>query len=170
MSNKEFVHLRAWHVNDLENVFQMRNDIPLQRLLMARAVPETRDNVLSWLKKKSKDKDSVFLLIALDSDDSAIGYVQANRIDLENGKADFGICIAQNAQGKGFGLQSCELFHEHLKSEFGIKKLILKVLSNNSRAISLYRRIGYCDIEIIKNHHFESGKYYDVLVMEFLLT
>jgi len=164
------IQLRPWRTADLDAVAELRNDLSLQRLLMARAQPESHDEVLEWLGRKSRQTDVEFLLIAKTEDDRVVGYIQATALDHRSGTADLGICLMPEAQGQGFGRQACLMFHMHLARKFGLRKLVLRVLADNARAIALYRQLGYRDVGTLLSHHRGTAMYHDVLIMEIFLT
>ena len=45
-----------------------------------------------------------------------------------------------------------------------MKKIYLNVFSDNTRAIHTYKKIGFIEEGILKNHNYINGVYKDVLV------
>ena len=68
--------------------------------------------------------------------------VAYGHLDPENEKMWLGICVAEYEMGKGYGNEMMKLLVLHAK-QLGIKELFLKVDSDNTRAISMYRKFFF---------------------------
>jgi diamine N-acetyltransferase len=76
-----------------------------------------------------------------------IGFIQYRELyDLGNYLIDK-IMISDEFQGKGLGKKAMELMIEKLKSESKYKKICLCVDLKNEIALSLYRKLGFRQIE-----------------------
>jgi RimJ/RimL family protein N-acetyltransferase len=162
--------LRRWREDDVAAMHALRNDLPMQRMLMARAKPATVDEVRAWLSGKEAAADTVFFVIARADDDAAIGYLQAAELDTDHGTAELGICLAPSARGAGIGHVACRLLEDHLRDRYGLRKLTLQVLADNTAAIALYRRLGYREVGRLLQHHRVGDAYADVVLMERFLA
>lgn len=162
------VMLREWRESDLERLAALRNDIDLQRLLMAQARPNSVERVRQWLTDRSARDDMVFFVIA-DDRDEAVGYIQVAGIDRVHGHGDLGICLSQPAQGHGVAAEACRLLEQYLTETLALHKLTLKVLAANSRAVAFYRKHGYREVGVLRRHFRDGDSYHDVLLMERLL-
>lgn len=165
----EKVMLRAWSASDLPALQLMRNDLRLQRQLMAQPKGNSLDQVKDWLNARAKSADGVFFIIACKSSDQVVGYVQIVELDFLNGLGKLGICIAPDSQGKGYGGEAITLLEGYLRDIFRIRKLILEVLAGNKIAISLYAKLGYEKAGCLREHFYNDGNYDDVVIMEKLL-
>lgn len=162
------VILREWRESDVERLAALRNDIDLQRLLMAQPRPNPLARVRQWLSERSSSENMVFFVVA-DASDDAVGYIQVAALDRFHGHGDLGICLSPAAQGHGIATEACRLLDEYLVETFDLYKLTLSVLADNSRAIAFYRRHGYREIGVMKGHFREGNGRRDVLLMERLL-
>lgn len=153
---------------DLDALFALRNDVPLQLLLAAHPRPNSMDQVRGWLKKHRDDQKARFFVIA-NARDAACGYLQLTQLNMLDGHGQLGICIAPSAQGKGHAADAVTLLEGYARDELGLRKIILKVLTSNLRALAFYRRIGYSDVGLHRDHFRWNGAYYDMLAMEKLL-
>lgn len=160
------VVLREWRESDLEALAALRNDVGLQSLLMARAKPNSVDRVRAWLVARSARSDMLFFVIADAAEDAAIGYLQVAEIDSFNGHGDLGICLSPATHGRDLAREAYALLESYLQETLGLRKLTLKVLTGNARAIAFYRKCGYREVGVLQQH-FRSGDHYDdVLIME----
>jgi RimJ/RimL family protein N-acetyltransferase len=169
MVNGEKVVLRAWSPSDLPNLQLMRNDLRLQRQLMAQPRGNSLDQVKDWLHARTKLADGLFLIIACKSSDQVVGYVQVVGIDFLNGLGTLGICIAPASQGKGYGSEAITLLECYLRDVFRLRKLMLEVLAENDIAISLYVKHGYREVGRLQKHFYTGEEYGDVVIMEKLI-
>lgn len=169
MLRGENVVLREWRETDLDGLASLRNDIELQRLLMTQARPNPNERVRQWLADRSSRDDMLFFVIA-GHDDSVLGYVQVASIDRFQGHGELGICLSRAAQGRGVAGEASALLEDYLRTTLALRKLTLKVLVDNTRAIGFYRKHGYRDVGVLRQHFREGNHdYHDVLVMERLL-
>lgn len=166
MLQGESVVLREWREPDLEALAALRNDIDLQTLLMAQARPNSIDRVRAWLTERSSREDMVFFVVSTREDDAVVGYLQVAGIDRFHGHGDLGICLSPSAQGHGLAREACDLLESYLRRTFALRKLTLKVLADNSRAILFYRKYGYRDVGTLQRHFRAADQYHDVLIME----
>jgi diamine N-acetyltransferase len=159
------VRLRGWRESDVPALLEMRNDVPLQALLLARARGSDAARVREWITARNSG-NSVVLVVADAADDRAIGYVQAQDIDREDGRADVGICLSPAAQGRGLGTEALRGFMRHLAETEGIGKVTLRVRSDNGRAIRCYRALGFRECGTMRSHSRFDGRWLDVTLME----
>ncbi len=108
----------------------------------------------------------MFFVVARREDDTALGFVQVLGLDLVSGVGELGICLAPEAQGRGIGAEAMGLLESYLAGVFRLRKLTLKVLAGNDRAVRFYRRLGFEGVGTHRAHHYQGGRYHDVAVME----
>ena len=92
-------------------------------------------------------------------------FVSLTHINWINRNCNFGIIIDQNFQGKGFGKETTKLILDYSFQKLNMRKVSLNVLSENTRAINLYKKLGFKEEGILKEHFYWDGKYHDVVVM-----
>jgi diamine N-acetyltransferase len=163
------VVLRAWREDDIAVLMRLRNDVALQTQLMSQPRPNSRVRVSQWLKDWSKRTDGVFFVVAAADDDHALGYVQLANIDVMHGRGDLGICLDPAVHGHGVANQTMELLQSYVMQVFGLRKILLQVLSRNLRAIAFYVKQGFERVGVLREHAFLQGSHVDVLLMEKLL-
>lgn len=158
--------LRPWKDSDLPVLMGLRNDLALQAQLMTQPRPNSSSRVVKWLQEKSEKPDGVFFIVASTQGDGPLGYVQIHGIDLQSRHCHMGICLAREAQGKGYGHQVLTLIEQYMRSVFGMRKIMLEVLLSNAPAIKLYERYGFDRVGVMKSHFQADGVFADVLIME----
>ncbi|HEX2543238.1 MAG TPA: GNAT family protein [Ramlibacter sp.] len=161
--------LRPWRDADVPALQQWRNDVALQAQLLARARGSDEGAVRRWLAERSAGPKSLLLVIADVTSDAPLGYLQIVDIDAEDRRGELGICLAPQAQGRGLGTAAVRLALEHARSEAGLRKINLRVRSDNARAIRCYERLGFVRCGVWREHVFIEGGWRDVVLMEIFL-
>jgi ribosomal protein S18 acetylase RimI-like enzyme len=115
-------------------------------------------------------KDTVsprnLFLVAV-ADNRIVGFSRCEGTYLKrfSHKVEFGVCVLKDFWGYGIGKNLLNRSIAWADSN-GIKKMTLNVLETNSRAIELYKRVGFEIEGILKNDKILSdGKYYNTIVM-----
>ena len=168
MSGAARVRIRDWRDEDLPALMAMRNDIALQESLLARARGSDAARVRHWLESRN-GPGSMVKVVADAGNDGAIGYVQAVDMDLDDRRADLGICLAPAHQGRGLGSESMRAFMDLLRTSLGIGKVTLRVRADNARAIGCYRGLGFRECGRLRAHAWFGERWIDVVLMEAFL-
>ncbi len=158
--------LREVRESDLPVLSGIRNDTDLQLALMATPRPNTIERVREWLQRRAGDPNGAFFVVAVADPDAVAGFVQLTGIDLLHRYADFGICIVSEHQGNGVADETLTLLERYARNVLGLRKLVLKVLASNVRAVSFYERSGFHRVGVLIDHHLQNGSFHDVLIME----
>jgi RimJ/RimL family protein N-acetyltransferase len=164
------IQLRAWCNEDLSFLASLRNDLSAQGMLLARARGNSLDQVRDWVDKRSRQVDAVFLIISLNNDGRACGFIQATEIDLINSNAALGICLSSEIRGRGIGGLSINLLADYLRDQWRMRKLTVKVRSDNETAIRCYERAGFVRCGLLTEHAFIDARWRDIVLMECFLA
>ena len=160
--------LRAFEERDLELLCALRNNVELQFQLASRPRPNSIERVREWVQRHLSDSNALFYVVS-NSNGVACGFIQLTEIDLINGTARLGICIAPSRQRQGHAGRALRLLEGRARAVFPLRKIMLTVLTSNVKAIELYRRAAFDEVGIHRQHYYAENRYHDVLVMEKLL-
>lgn len=94
------------------------------------------DSHLKWLKKKIKDRKSLFYLVC-DKNKKKIGYI---RLDFNLFYYRVTIAIIKKKTGQNFGHQTLKKVEKKLKPN---SLLFAEVLNSNYRSCKLFKKSGY---------------------------
>ena len=83
--------------------------------------------------------------------------------------ADLSIYVRRDLRGMGLGSLLLK-FIEQQAAELGYYKIVLSVFGGNQAALHAYRRAGYRDVGVFRNHGYYKGKLVDIIFMERLLV
>ncbi|CAN5672582.1 N/A [soil metagenome] len=160
--------LREPREADLAVLGRLRNDLSLQRRLLARGRPNGEDRVREWVQRVSNAADSAFFVVA-DLQDDPLGFVQLTAMDLVDGHAHLGIALVEEGRGRGHGAEAVQLVASYGRSVFGLRKVVLEVASTNGSAIALYEQLGFRQVGVLEAHVRADDGHLDVVIMELLL-
>ena len=158
--------LRPVEAADLPFLHALRNDVTTQMMLMTQPRPNSLRRVRDWLKHYAATPAAILLIIAAARGGRPLGFIQLAAIDPLHGTADLGICLAATARGRGHGAEALHLVADYAVAVFNLRKILLRVLAENTRAIALYRDTGFREIGVLHRHFYQAGTFKDVVLME----
>lgn len=114
----------------------------LRELIDDHRVPTIEDQ-MNWFARVQKPDRRFFSLLAL-PDHHLIGNAGFVDIDQERSEATLRITIGSpDARGKGYGSEAVQLLVRYAFEQAGWKRLLLKVLATNARAVRTYEKAGF---------------------------
>lgn len=165
----ERIRLRPVYSGDLP-IMRPWFDDPATMAYWARPRPfVTEQEFVADLSGRFARFDRAGYFMILSPDDTPIGRIDYEDLDVRNASASIGIVIGDpNARGKGFGPDAIVTLLSHLFWDRNLHRIELTVLAWNERAIRAYRRIGFVDEGVHRDHRFVDGAYVDELQMSML--
>lgn len=163
------LRLRVWHESDLSRLTELRNDVALQAQLLARARGSNTVQVREWLQRRSAGPDGRLWIVADRTSDAVLGYVQITDLEPLDRRAELGICLAPEAQGRGLGRETLAALLPHLRDALGLRKLCLRVRADNAAALRCYAGLGFETCGRLRQHVFIDGAWQDLVLMEIFL-
>jgi len=82
---------------------------------------------------------------------------------------EFGVSVLKDYWGKGVGEKLIRYLISWSRSSGVIRKINLRVRTDNARGISLYKKLGFTEEGIVKRDFLIGGKFYDSLLMGLLI-
>ncbi len=159
------IRLSPPEAEDLFALQSLRNDLSLQRQLLALPKPNNMDAVREWIGRFNGSSNAILFSIRRLDNDLCIGFVQVTQIDTLHGTGWLGVAIDPEYQGKGFGGEALKLIERYMHEFFNLRKLLLEVDSKNP-AKHLYTRMGYSVIGTMRSHFYHGDRYHDIDIME----
>ena len=160
------VYLRKLSLDDAsEEYCRWLNDPEVNKYLETREA--TIEDLKAYIKMKRESKDTLFMGIFLKENDKHIGNLKLEPIDFEEKKATFSILLGdKNEWGKGIGSEATELIVRYAFNELGLNKVDLGVISENTKAIRSYEKVGFKIIGRVPKCLDHDGIKYDKIIME----
>ena len=153
--------LRPEVEDDLEMLWEMYSSLSVESLRFMPS-PFTRELVEGWIE--NLDYERVPPIVALTEGPPrrivASATLAFNPSDAFRHKAEFGIAVQDDFQGKGLGTTLARHMIEIARSK-GIVKITLLVVTVNRKAVDLYRRQGFRIEGSLEREHFNyvTGEY-----------
>ena len=144
MLEGKLVILRQITADDTDHIVNWRNNPAVRQNFIYRE-PFTREMHEKWLAEKVSTGEVLQYVIEEKKTGIPVGSVYLRDIDLENGKAEFGIFIGEDiARGKGLGTEATKIFVDYAKT-LGLNELFLRLILGNTAAHECYLKAGFED-------------------------
>lgn len=104
------------------------------------------------------------------NDNTPIGVAFLNHIHPVYRTGEFGITLGHpEYRGKGYGKDMLKTLLKYGFEELNLNRIWCEVYSNNE-SVHMYRKIGFKDEGILRQHVFKNGKYLDSYILGMLKT
>lgn len=160
---EDFPEIRAW-VNDPE-VAQYLSDI------FAAAQSETVTQKFFDRVTGSPEPNAFWFVISDTKTEKYLGQIDLVDINWINRRGTLGIVIPNPAnRGRGIGREALSLLAHYAFSRLNLHKIELRVFDYNTRAIEMYKRVGFKEEGRLREHIFRAGCYHDTMEMGLLAS
>lgn len=105
-----------------------------------RSTPYTYEEELNFITQKLEENAVIFSMIEKESNEF-IGNIEFMDLDHECG--ELGIAITAKKQDMNYGTEAIQKMLEYGFNHLKLKRVFLKVYSNNKRAIHVYEKCGF---------------------------
>lgn len=165
------VRLRAVAEDDLPRFVTWLNDPEVTQGL-SRVSPLSIEEERRWFGEATR-KDDFERPLAIDARSEGawvhIGSCSFFHHDSMGQQAELGILIGDKAfWDQGLGTETMRLLMKHGFDTLNLRKITLRVLEFNQRALKVYERVGFVLEGRLRQDAFRRGKYWDTLVMGIL--
>lgn len=112
------------------------------------------------------------LIIIAEIDDKIVGCLSfsgGSRQRIAH-RGELGISVLKEYWGLGVGKELLQYLIDWSKNSGIIKKINLKVRTDNIRAIRLYKKLGFLEEGVIKRDFLMNGEFYDSFLMGLLIN
>lgn len=158
--------LRKPDMNDLEELYLLKNDIESSAYLGGFSTGYSRESIKEWIQFHNKANNEVIYVIQNIANGKLIGHVGLYNIDHRIRKAEFAILIAdKNSRGKGYGSLCTEYMIKYGYEQLNLNRIELSLLSTNEKALAIYTKNGFIKEGVLKQSQYKNGRYYDVILM-----
>jgi dTDP-4-amino-4,6-dideoxygalactose transaminase/RimJ/RimL family protein N-acetyltransferase len=148
--------IKPLSVDDLPFLLEVRNGC---RHLLHDDRHFSLDEARTWFEK---EKPRFFLI---SESEAPVGYFRTALWDDANRHVQIGCDLHPDYRGKGIARGAYTAFMQDLFNREGMNKVWLEVLGNNDRALRLYRRLGFVEEGVKRQHVKRNGAYLDSIVM-----
>jgi len=168
MITGKHVRIRAIEENDLPTLTNWRNDPEVYKnffeyqplsLLMERR----------WFERFLDRGDEKFWIVETIEASKPVGTVGLVNVNWRSREAELArVLVAPECQGQGYGKEICGLALQYTFNHMNLNRIHLKVFADNTRAISIYKSLGFIEEGLLREHVFADGRYCNVLILGIL--
>ena len=102
------------------------------------------------------------MAIVASEDDSHIGNIKIHRIDFYHRFAEISLIIGEKAYwGTGYGTEAIQLAVAFAFDTLNLRRLAAGVYANNAASIRAFKKAGFFEEGLKKEHRFFKGTYVD---------
>lgn len=170
------VFFRTFEEEDIDAIYQWKNDDELNKLTVGLNRKVCRDDVAKWVRSKMPHNpyEVFWAICANDETKKIIGYTQLTEIHFINSSANFsGIMIGDRSYQDGFAWLETYLFiMEYAFERLGLNRLYGSSIighkdSNNIGRLLLWTREGIMRQAVYKNGYFYDESIGSILRAEY---
>lgn len=167
MIKGENIYLRPIEKHDLKKLNEWKNTEEIYMYLGGGFMPTSIDQQEKWLDSMIDTSGNNKRFMICDKNNEALGMVGLYGINWINRTSEIGIYIGNNKQQKkGYGKESITLVETFAKEYLNLRKIILKVVLDNIKALSMWDSLGYKKVGELKKERFIKGNYRNIILME----
>jgi phosphinothricin acetyltransferase len=152
--------------DDLDAIRRIYNEGIEDRVATLDTYPKSHDEIADWWA----DHDEKFVVVvALEGD--VVGWASLNRFSqrcAHSAIADLSVYVTRARRGRGIGTALLVGLEAHARAG-GFRKIVLHALNANEHGKNLYRRSGYREVGVFREHGIIDGRFVDVVAMEKVL-
>lgn len=157
------ISLRQFELEDLEEVYKLKNDIETSNFLGGFSVGYSTNDIRNWIDSLSNRKNDVIWCIA-DKNNKCIGQIGLYDIDYRIGNAGIGIAITKENTNCGIGTKVHKGILEFAFNDLNLNKITAKILTFNNASIALYEKLGFIKEGEIRSFQYRNGKYINAYI------
>lgn len=154
--------------SDLECIRRIYNEGIEDRTATLDTEQKTANDIAEWW---SEHDDRFAVLVAAEQNE-IIGWASLNRFShrcAHSAIADLSVYVARSHRGRGVG-SSLLMELQQRAQQAAFHKIVLHALNSNEPGKRLYRKSGFTQVGVFREHGMLDGQYVDVVAMEKLLV
>ena len=164
------VRLRALTSTDVDKTLEWNNQAEISNFYSGHPFPVNIEMEKKWYEKilYSNFPITVFGIEFIETK-TLIGITVLKDINLINRCAEFAIYIGDKEyKGKGLSIEASNETIEFAFKKIGLNRIYLKVLTENTKAIALYEKIGFLKEGVFRETVFKNNEFKNELIMSIL--
>ncbi len=103
------------------------------------------------------------MAFALYHEETLIGQAELKSIRWFNRKAELGLFLDQQWQGRGMGFEAMKVLITHAFDQMNLYRLEAEVIEYNKAALRLVKKLGFVQEGRLREARYFDGKYFDIL-------
>jgi len=155
------------------------NDFDIEYLINLRSYPDIWMNLGNikmlnrhieekWFKKIIEDDSQNYYIIYDIKNKCNIGLLRTDQIDFINRSVRVGCDIHPSFHSKGYGFKSICMIIKYFFDYYNMNRIWLMVIETNTKALNLYKKVGFVEEGRQRNAIYRNGIYNDYIMMGIL--
>ncbi|MEG0254055.1 MAG: GNAT family protein [Vagococcus sp.] len=163
------IKLRKLEISDAKIYHQWRNDIDVMSSTSPELDQFTLEETESFIKGILVSETSRSYMIVTKDDNKTVGIISLININRKDQSAECIIDIGEKEKwGQKIGQNSLKLLMNTAFNEWNLHRLMLQVFSFNTRAISMYEKLGFQLEGTLREAFYRGGMWHDIKIMSIL--
>jgi diamine N-acetyltransferase len=162
--------LRELSADDIPFINKWRNDYAVIELLGNNFNYISKEVDELWYRNYLANRSLCRRLAIVDTEiDEIVGTVQLTNIHSINRSAEYSIMIGNKLYwSRGVGFIASKYIVSHAFNDLNLHRIYLTVLEKNTRAIALYKKLGFVQEGLHEQALFKNGHYENLVSMALL--
>lgn len=156
--------LTAIELGDLERIRDWQSDPDIWKMTMGYRYPVTKAGIEQWYQSLLSDSRSHSWAVRNQGDPKIDGLISLNGVDEVSGVAELSI-IVQSEERVGLATEAVDILCTFAKQQLRIRRIWLRVRSENQRAMKLYERAGFHEEGALRQHYWADDHFDDVIIL-----
>lgn len=168
LKNKQ-ISLRAVEPEDLDILYKWENSTALWihgNTLAPYSKLVLRQYINDALEMDIYQSRQLRLMIDLVEEGTTVGTIDLYEIDAHNRRAGIGILIDEDYRKKHLATQALELLTDYAFKFLYLHQLYAYISVSNTKSISLFEKVGYNEVGILKEWVQRGDTFEDVLIVQ----
>lgn len=152
---------------DAQRFFQWLSDETLNSFVLRKKI--TNQDAVAWIEQVRGRNNEIHC--AIDTKEGVhIGCISL-KIEPYDRVAELALLIGdKECWGKGLGSEASALIISYAFDELHMHKVFLSVYEYNTRALSLYKKLGFVEEGVLREQIYHKGTYYNEIYMGLLAS
>ncbi|PSR70510.1 hypothetical protein PHLCEN_2v13661 [Hermanssonia centrifuga] len=151
----------------MEDLIRLCNDLEVQKLACEDYVvprsPNFQETIKGWV-----NHSLFYAIIAVKSTGEFVGNVGLSPRVTKNREATLAVTIASHHWSKGYGTEVLNFVIDYAFRSLALHRVSLGVFALNSRAVALYKKVGFVEEGRLRKATWIDGEWQDVILMAVL--
>ena len=161
----ESIRLTALEDSDIEKIFEWTNFPGIRDLTMDPRLPVQKQSVGEWVNELRHQRPVSKIVFGIRASNELVGMGLLHGIDQFQRKTLIGLYIGGAAnQRRGIGFVAMSLLIDYAFNGLDLRKISLEVISENNKAVNLYKKVGFIHEGTKREDYFLDGKRFDVSI------
>lgn len=161
------MRLRELDIKDAEFMYEWMHDKDVIYWMLADFSKMTIDDCKQFIIKAKDDKANLHYAVC-DDNNEYLGTISLKNISERDKSAEYAIIFRKKAIGTGVSMWATQKIIDIAFNELGLNRIYLDVLCDNKRAINFYKKVGFIQEGIWREHFYLNNSYRDVLWLSLL--